>query len=154
MDPLPSKTETNQFWEYFEFCCAYCGVSIERKSRTGYMDHLVPTSEGGSNNIHNHALSCARCNGDEKREKLWDTFLATKSQDVSTHKKCKEKIERWLSLAPSFLKNQEIVTETEEIIKEAIGNFEKSVNKMRVLREKSTYPKGQVTQNVINFAIQ
>ncbi|WP_407943038.1 HNH endonuclease [Marinomonas atlantica] len=60
IDPYPSKSEVDQLWEYFESRCAYCGISINRGSRTGHLDHLIPSSEGGSNSIYNHALSCAR----------------------------------------------------------------------------------------------
>ena len=137
-DPHPSKTEVNELWKYFESRCAYCGEPIERESRTGHLDHLVPSSEGGSNNIHNHALSCARCNGDEKREESWNSFLATKSENPSVHEERKAKIECWQALAPAQSKNQEFISDSETIIKEAIESFEVSVSKMRALRAKST----------------
>lgn len=137
-DPYPTKTEVNELWVYFESRCAYCGEHIERESRTGHLDHLVPSSEGGSNNIHNHALSCARCNGDEKREESWSTFLASKIESHSVHEERKTKIEHWLTLTPTQINSQTQATESEAIIKEAIENFEDSVNKMRALRAKST----------------
>jgi len=139
-DPPPSNTEVNQLWNYFKSRCAYCGVEIERKSRTGHLDHLVPSSEGGRNNIHNQALSCAHCNGDEKREEPWDSFLAKKAQSSSVYNERKTKIENWLSLAPQSIKNKELIDEAACIIKEALDNFEHAVNKMRVLRNKSTQP--------------
>ncbi len=137
-DPHPTKSDVNELWAYFESSCAYCGAHIERESRTGHLDHLVSSSEGGSNNIHNHALSCARCNGDEKREEPWRSFLARKTENTAAHKEREAKIEQWLSLAPKLVANQKFVNEAEAIINEAIKDFEVSVNKMRELRAKST----------------
>lgn len=142
-DPPPSNTEVNQLWNYFESRCTYCGVEIERKSRTGHLDHLVSSPEGGRNNIHSHALSCARCNGDEKREEPWDSFLAKKAESSSGYNERKTKIENWLALAPHTITNKELIDEAEVIIKEALANFEHAVNKMRVLRNKSTQPVAQ-----------
>jgi 5-methylcytosine-specific restriction endonuclease McrA len=114
----------------------YCGVEINRQSRKGHLDHLIPSSEGGSNNIHNHALSCSTCNGDEKREKPWGTFLREKTNDPVLYTQRKEKIDFWLSQAPQRTLSQEVMMESEKIIHEAIENFESSVGKMRCLRDK------------------
>lgn len=135
-DPHPSKSEENSLWEYFESCCAYCGVEINRQSRKGHLDHLIPTSEGGSNNIHNHALSCSTCNGDEKREKPWLQFLSEKTTNPSLLAQRKEKIEFWLSQAQRRNFSEEMMIEAQAIITEAIENFELSVDKMRDLRDK------------------
>lgn len=137
-DPHPSKNEIEGLWEYFNSCCAYCGKPIDRASRTGHVDHLIPSSESGSNNIHNHALACAQCNGDEKREEPWLTFLERKSESRQIFTERKEKIENWLSLAPSSKIEPEVVDEAERIIEEAIRSFENSVEKIRRLRAKST----------------
>lgn len=137
-DPHPSKMEIDGLWEYFNSCCAYCDKPIDRASRTGHVDHLVPSSEGGSNNIHNYALACARCNGDEKREESWTSFLERKSDSSHIFRERKEKIEKWLLLAPSLKTDPVIAIEAEKIIEEAIKSFEHSVEKMRALRAKST----------------
>ena len=137
-DPHPSRHEIDELWEYFESRCAYCGMPIIRESRTGHLDHLVPFSEGGSNNIHNHALSCARCNGDEKREESWQSFLERKSENVQAFQNRKEKIDKWLALAPSLSSNLELTARAEKIIEEAIKGFEISVEKMRALRRNGT----------------
>ena len=39
--------------------CVYCGVSCEKKF---HIDHKVPLSLGGGNDIDNLALSCPKCN--------------------------------------------------------------------------------------------
>jgi hypothetical protein len=36
-DPHPSKKEEKILWEYFHYQCAYCGIEIERESRTGHL---------------------------------------------------------------------------------------------------------------------
>ena len=78
------------------------------------------------------------CNGDEKREESWLSFLEKKSGNRQIFTERKEKIESWLSLIPSSKFEPEIVGEAERIIEEAIKSFEKSVKKMRELRAKST----------------
>ena len=138
LDPHPSKSEVNALWAYFEARCAYCGTPISRESRTGHLDHLVPSAEGGSNDIHNHALSCARCNGDEKREESWQSFLERKSEGADVFQARKKKIEEWLSLSPAKNRDREILAEGEDIVREAIDCFERSVDKMRALRANNT----------------
>ena len=133
-DPHPSKTEVNCLWEYFDSCCAYCGVPLQRESRIGHLDHLVPSTESGSNGIHNHALSCARCNGDERREESWQSFLSKKSSSEAEFQERKSRIDYWISLTPIKSNSENFENKANEIIQEAIDNFESSVEKMRKLR--------------------
>ena len=51
VDPGLTASENNAQWEYFRSCCAFCGASIERASRTGHLD-----SDGG-NGPGNRVLS-------------------------------------------------------------------------------------------------
>jgi hypothetical protein len=83
LDPKPTATEINQLWDYFDSSCAYCGIHIDRVSRTGHKDHLVAQSEGGLNGLSNLILSCSICNGDEKLESDWQQFLKMKCTDNS-----------------------------------------------------------------------
>ena len=133
-DPYPTKKEENELWDYFNHSCAYCGVEIERESRKGHLDHLTPASKGGGNNIHNFALSCPTCNGDEKREELWLSFLSKKCESNRTHKERKNKIEKWLGKAPRVMHTEEQLIKVDVIIIEAISQFEKSVEKIRLLK--------------------
>ncbi len=133
-DPHPSKTEVDRLWGYFESRCAYCGIMINRKSRTGHLDHLLSSSVGGSNNIHNHVLSCARCNGDETREEPWDLFLQGKCENSQALQAKKKKIIQWMSQVPDSEPSPEVRAQSKSIVKEAIENFERSVEKMRALR--------------------
>lgn len=40
--------------------CAYCGQHMKQKNMT--VDHYVPQSKGGGNNIENLMPCCSRCN--------------------------------------------------------------------------------------------
>lgn len=44
--------------------CAYCGVALveDDPMRGESLDHLVPRSRGGSDDLENLALSCRSCN--------------------------------------------------------------------------------------------
>lgn len=135
-DPYPSKSETKLLWEYFESSCAYCNVFIDPGSRTGHLDHLISSTEGGTNNIHNFVLACARCNGDEKRDESWVSFLERKSDSMLTNIKRKEKIECWSTRAPVSELSSEFSVELAGILKEALDDFDASVKKMRDLRKR------------------
>ncbi|WP_037429022.1 HNH endonuclease [Shewanella colwelliana] len=137
-DPHPSKKEEKALWEYFNSQCAYCGLEIEKGSRAGHLDHLVPSSEGGTNSIFNHALSCAKCNGDEKREEQWDSFLKKKAEDEVIYRLRKSHIEGWLQQAPTGMNDPEFILMKESIINKALSDFDSSVAKMRELRNKCT----------------
>jgi 5-methylcytosine-specific restriction endonuclease McrA len=137
-DPHPSKKEEKILWEYFHYQCAYCGIEIERESRTGNLDHLVPSSEGGTNSIFNHALSCAKCNGDEKREEEWNSFLKEKADNDDIYQKRKCHIVDWLQQAPTGLNDPEFILMRESIINKALSDFDYSVVKMRELKNKCT----------------
>jgi CRISPR/Cas system Type II protein with McrA/HNH and RuvC-like nuclease domain len=134
-DPHPSKADLNLLWEYFDYQCAYCGIAIERASRKGHIDHLVAVSEGGSNSIYNHVLSCATCNGDEKREEAWEPFLRKKAVDAEGYQQRQDTIESWLQRAPSMLHTPEFSELREVIINTALADFDAAVAKMRSLRD-------------------
>ncbi|WP_189475078.1 HNH endonuclease [Halioglobus pacificus] len=137
-DPHPSKAEEKELWEYFDSQCAYCGVSIERDSRTGHLDHLVPISEGGTNSIFNHVLSCAKCNGDEKREEEWESFLKSKSVSLDVYEQRKNRISQWLQRAPKGVNEPDIVAVRASIINKALADFDGAVARMRELRDRCT----------------
>jgi len=98
VDPTPSEKEIMKLWDYFGSTCCYCGKSIVPDDRTGHIDHLVPESQGGKNSIENRVLSCSRCNGDEKLDLNWESFLQRICGDDS--RLCnlrKDKIEKWIN---------------------------------------------------------
>ena len=67
--------ELNALFEQQEGFCFYCGKLLFGSFETAFhVEHKVPLSRGGSNNIDNIALSCAKCNL-SKHTKTHDEFL-------------------------------------------------------------------------------
>ena len=135
VDPHPKASDVAQLWVYFDSSCAYCGVSISKSSRTGHIDHVVSTAFGGSNSIYNHVLSCARCNGDEKREEALESFLARKANDPALLAARHSKILCWLDRKPIAPLQTHIQSQAEAIIRNAIDNFDSAVKELRELRK-------------------
>jgi hypothetical protein len=55
--------ELNNLFKEQDDLCYYCGTSIFRNVRKSYhIDHKLPLSRGGSNDIHNIVLTCPACN--------------------------------------------------------------------------------------------
>lgn len=139
IDPYPSKAEIDLLWHYFQSSCAYCGVEIPRESRTGHMDHVVSSALGGSNSIYNHVLSCSRCNGDEKREESWVSFLTRKVTCQSLLSERRSKISQWLAQLPAQTPEMQYVqSKVESIINNTLNNFDVAVKELRALRVDST----------------
>ncbi len=101
------------------------------------MDHAIPASLGGTNAIHSYVLACARCNGDEKREEPWASFLERKSQQGGELQSRRKRIEEWISASASTLIDAETRTHANEIIEAALASFDKSVAEMRRLRREA-----------------
>ena len=135
VDPHPKPSEVTELWAYFDASCAYCGISIPRDSRTGHIDHVVSSALGGSNSIYNHVLSCARCNGDEKREESWQSFLARKANDPGVLAARHSRISSWLARNAYLPVQAEIGAQAEVIISNAIDNFDSAVEELRGLRK-------------------
>ena len=135
IDPHPSKSEIDQLWKYFQSSCAYCGIEILRESRTGHLDHVVSSAMGGSNSIYNHVLSCSICNGDDKREESWQSFLPRKAIDQNLLTERHSRIAQWLALLPAQTPaTQEIQFQIDAIINDAINNFDAAIKELRALR--------------------
>lgn len=60
--------------------CSYCGIHPSETSE-GYMtiDHVVPRSAGGENNLTNMAGACYNCNQRKASKDLLDFMLETRS---------------------------------------------------------------------------
>lgn len=84
LDSPPGDGVTRDLWAHFESSCAFCSAHLNREARQGHRDHLMPRSIGGSNHPANLVLSCASCNGDERREAEWAAFLGHKCGDDSS----------------------------------------------------------------------
>ena len=133
LDPHPSTAQISELWSYFKASCAYCGQAIERASRTGHLDHVESSASGGSNSIHNHVLACAKCNGDEKRDEHWGSFLERKAGVEAPNRR--KRVEAWLARAglESVIEPAKRA-EADAIIEQAVKSFNEAVNNMRRLR--------------------
>jgi hypothetical protein len=137
IDPHPTDAEVSELWSYFESTCAYCGLSLTRGARDGHVDHVVPHSSGGSNSIYNHVLSCSRCNGDEKREEHWESFLARKTLVPQQLAQRHAHIARWLDRATGLTRAPAVAPkDVEAIIESALESFDASVKQLRALRHR------------------
>jgi HNH endonuclease len=107
IDPKPSKAQVDQIWAYFGSACSYCGEPQESAARKAHIDHLVAEAEGGSNQLCNLVLSCASCNGDEKRDLPWQAFLQTKCTCPDVAAARQQKIQSWASRGQAQLTPQQ-----------------------------------------------
>ena len=134
IDPYPSKKEVDSLWSYFESKCAYCGIELLREERKGHQDHIISLADGGTNDVHNFVLSCHICNGDEKREENWHTFLRKKATDNIICSARKNKIESWIALSNGNQTDKKVKEEVEDIICRALSSYDASVTKIRALK--------------------
>lgn len=83
------KDLREQIYEASDKKCAICGKPLELSEIT--IDHIVPLSRGGSNEIDNYRILCYSCNqfkGDRLDEEMYDGMIdilaakLTKSYDV------------------------------------------------------------------------
>jgi len=83
-----AKTKKQAIFARYGGHCAYCGKPMQRKNMT--VDHLVPQSRGGGNNIENLMPSCRSCNGLKAADSLevfryrffWDSL---KPSELATY---------------------------------------------------------------------
>jgi len=120
---------------YFQSTCAYCGIHIDPESRTGHLDHIMPSALGGTNEIHNYLLACSRCNGDEKRDEDWQSFLERKIADRALVDARRSHILAWVGKANGrVIRDPAVIAEADAIIFQALEEFDKAVKKLRALR--------------------
>lgn len=135
IDPHPSASQVHRLWAFFESRCAYCGRELVRGNRDAHVDHLVPTRTGGSNSLGNFVLSCGICNGDEKRDGHWESFLRKKAPDEVTFKARKERIAAWISSCSSNPACDSSVLDTvNEGIDRAVASFDTALQNIRRLK--------------------
>ncbi|MBS1958992.1 MAG: HNH endonuclease [Bdellovibrionales bacterium] len=136
VDPFSEK-DKDSVWEFFDSHCAYCNQPIERTSRLGHMDHLVPKKDG-LNHISNRVLSCNVCNGDEKRDSSWRDFILTKDGTAEDHAVRIKKIEDWVS---SKTPNKEEIeriksrrAHAEKLAKDVISVLDEKIEELKKLK--------------------
>lgn len=74
----PGEWTVEQFkalCDELDWCCYYCGEQVEKMT----VDHAIPLSRGGSNDITNIIPACGPCNY-SKQDKTVEEFLAWREQ--------------------------------------------------------------------------
>lgn len=69
----------NQLWEADPYC-HYCRDHVERADAT--LDHVVPRSLGGRDDLANLVLACGECNC-AKADRSYEEFTACMAGDVA-----------------------------------------------------------------------
>lgn len=76
-----SQRKLNFLFEQFEGKCFYCNKGVFKKDQSllplATIDHYVPLSKGGANNMGNLVLSCKPCNS-EKADILPEEYIMMK----------------------------------------------------------------------------
>ena len=81
-DKIPNQNKKvtfsrNALYKRDEGKCAYCDVNLDLKSST--IDHIVPTSRGGTSSWLNCVLSCVICNG-QKADRILEESINKKNK--------------------------------------------------------------------------
>jgi hypothetical protein len=134
LNPMPSSTEIDELWQYFESRCAYCGMRLDRRARGGHLDHIVSSSAGGTNEIYNRVLSCPKCNGDDKRDEPWQEFLKRTVSDSGLLKTRHAIISNWIARSTRTTLNEEMCEEARRIVEASLLAYDRSVAAIRKLR--------------------
>lgn len=135
LDSHPKVSQISEIWSFFDFSCAYCGRILVRGNRDAHIDHLVPTGAGGSNALANFVLACGICNGDEKRDEEWKTFLRMKATDPATYKARRKRIEEWIASCPCGVTYDASVLSLVNLeVDRAISAFDVALKRVRALK--------------------
>ncbi len=136
-DPHPNPSQIHQIWSFFDSACAYCGRNLVRGNRDAHIDHLVSTGSGGSNALANFVLACGICNGDEKREEDWKSFLRKKAADESAYELRRMQIEKWIASCPSGdICDPSLLSVVNEEVDQAILAFDVALRRIRELKKR------------------
>jgi hypothetical protein len=105
---------------------------LTQGNRDAHIDHLV----GGSNVLGNLVLACRVCNGDEKRDEHWESFLRKKATDPETFEARRQHIRDWIAACgpyaePDSIRKQKIGDEVSAVI----GAFDAALERIRRLRD-------------------
>jgi hypothetical protein len=134
LDPGPVPSEIDQLWAHFLSACSYCGATLTRDERDGHLDHLVPTSRGGTNEIFNHVLACGKCNGDEKRDAEWEAFLASKATNGEVLAERRGRIADWTARSIRCPPSADTLQEADAIIDGVIRYYDEALASLRRMR--------------------
>jgi 5-methylcytosine-specific restriction endonuclease McrA len=127
----PSPRSVDPVWEYFGSRCAYCDKELSRDSRDAHIDHADP---GGGNGLGNLVLSCEACNGDEKREESWHSFLRRKATDDILFAEREQRIRSWIDQHPRrALEDSPEITHARAGVEDLIEQFGVKCSELRTL---------------------
>lgn len=72
--------EKKTVYARYDGCCVICGSPVRFRDLT--IDHIIPLSQGGTNNMDNLQLACKACNlmkncltMEQLFRKLWELFM-------------------------------------------------------------------------------
>ena len=75
-------------------CCEYCQSSDQWATHRFYIEHILPLSKGGTNELSNLALGCPGCNN-HKYNKLWGIDPSTKEKATLFHPRKQKWVEHF-----------------------------------------------------------
>ena len=64
MNSKQKKSKTPQVAARDGSCCCYCGKDLAPSERT--LEHMIPISMGGGNNLENLRIACRQCNSSRR----------------------------------------------------------------------------------------
>jgi CRISPR/Cas system Type II protein with McrA/HNH and RuvC-like nuclease domain len=135
VDPSPKKEDEERIWKFFNSKCAYCGKLLSKLQKQGHIDHLLPSSLGGTNHISNRVLSCANCNEAEKLDGAWQEFMVKKNLDPAVLRARIVKIHEWQKLNGKPTLNQEKLREVESLSESVVAFYDAKVRAARKLNK-------------------
>lgn len=93
-----------------KFTCQYCGESAPNVVLE--VDHIIPVSKGGSNDIMNLVTSCKDCNRGKSAKELSDnTTIAVQKKQLDAIQERREQLEMMLQWRQALEEEMEIETE-------------------------------------------
>lgn len=93
-----------------KFTCQYCGESAPNVILE--VDHIIPISKGGGNDIMNLVTSCRDCNRGKSAKELNDnTTIAVQKKQLDTIQERREQLEMMLQWRQALEEEMEIETE-------------------------------------------
>jgi hypothetical protein len=131
IDRHPSQSQVHKIWEYFGDACAYCGKELRRSHREGHIDHLI---SGGSNSLGNRVLACSLCNGDEKRDEHWETFLRKKATIPELFAARHKRIQEWTASHAMTAVDAALTAALVEESDKVCTAFDVALNRLRHLK--------------------
>lgn len=138
--PYPSKAQINRVWEFFESHCAYCGKLLNRDRREGHLDHLTSVTRNASAHRPVFVLACGECNGDQKREKDWETYLTEIDRPPKDIAARRVKILEWAAMADGLPIDSNIAEQVEQHTESALAAFNKAQEAIQLLKPASRKP--------------